>query len=328
MGRALIPTLAPDASMTLSKVMRDCLQYLGGVKGYSPGTIDQYDRTFRQFLAHLQNTGHADDVRSFLGDTVLAWVTDLGIRKVSPNTIISKLAALSTLADFARRLKNRHGKPLVAENPTKAFDWPEPVKTETKFLHPNELQAFLEAECPLHEALARDMLLGTAIRVSEAAEANVGDVVEVDGKHFLTVKVKGRKRTGEEKKYVPVSPALAQGLSDYLLARGLPDPSEPLLVNRQGERWTRGALTQAMTRLGLRAGIQRLSVSAHKLRHTANVLARFAGLDPLTRSALLTHGSPRAVERYDHLIPGELHEARQKQQEALARYLGRRPPSG
>jgi integrase len=99
-------------------------------------------------------------------------------------------------------------------------------------------------------------------------------------------------------------------------------------VNRQGERWTRGALTQAMTRLGLRAGIQRLSVSAHKLRHTANVLARFAGLDPLTRSALLTHGSPRAVERYDHLIPGELHEARQKQQEALERYLGRRSPPG
>jgi integrase len=76
-----------------------------------------------------------------------------------------------------------------------------------------------------------------------------------------------------------------------------------------------------MARIGKEAGIGRFKVSAHKLRHTANVVARRGGVDPVVRSALLNHSSLRAVQEYDHLLPAETYEARLQQREGLARYI-------
>jgi len=39
---------------------------------------------------------------------------------------------------------------------------------------------------------------------------------------------------------------------------------------------------------------------------------------------MLTHSDPRAQARYDHLLPGEVYEARLRQQAALQRYIGSR----
>jgi len=99
--------------------------------------------------------------------------------------------------------------------------------------------------------------------------------------------------------------------------------NEPLLVNQRGKRWKRTALSNLMARIGKKAGIGRFRVSAHKLRHTGNVVARRGGLDAVVRSALLNHADTRTVDQYDHLIPDELYEARLQQREALSRYLSR-----
>ncbi len=327
MARVTIPTL-PQSSMTLSQVMGQCLRYLVGVQGYSPGTSEQYDRAYRQFLAHLRAKGLPDDIRSFTSEHIMSFAGDLGQRGVSPNTIICRLSALSTFADYVRKLSDSRGRPMLRDgNPTKAFAWPDPVKTETKFLRPAELRDFLDVERPLNESVARDLLLDAAIRVTEACEANVEDLVELDDKHFLTCRVKGRKRRGEARHPYPLSAPMAEALRDYLLARGMPPGQEPLLVNRRGRRWTRSGLTQLMGRIGAKAGVTRFRVSAHKLKHTANVVARTAGLDRYTRSQLLAHGNDKTLDRYEHLLPDELYEARQRQEKALRRYIGRPPRS-
>ena len=134
-------------------------------------------------------------------------------------------------------------------------------------------------------------------------------------------------RTVEEKKYVAMSPALAQGLSNYLLARGLPDPSEPLLLSESAGRAVdpRGAHPgrDSARPAGGHSAAVGLGPQTAAQRQRAGPLRQARSPHP---ERLTDAGSPRALERYDHLIPGELHEARQKQQEALARYLGRRPP--
>lgn len=323
MGRVVIPTTPRDAALTLSELQAQCLTYLGGVQHYAPGTVEQYARTYRQFLHHLTTQGSRDDLRAFTAAAVLSFMTDLGGRGVHPNTIIRMVASLSTLAQFGMRLRDERGKPRLSENPTRGVPWPSPIRTETQFLHPSELRGFLDGECRAHAALARDVLLDTGLRVTEACELTVGDFLEVSGQHSLAVRVKGRKRRGEERKHVPVSQDMARALVDALLARGLPDPGEPLLVNASGRRWTRTYLSQTMTRLGVKAGITRFRVSAHKLRHTANVIGRLSGQDALVRSAMLTHSNPRTLERYDHLVPGELHQARERQRAALGQYIGR-----
>ena len=106
-------------------------------------------------------------------------------------------------------------------------------------------------------------------------------------------------------------------------------PTEPLVLTSEGCRWKRTGLSSLMARIGRDAGIDRLRVSAHKLRHTANVVARFArhedgtALDRWTRSRLLTHENPQSLDRYEHLLSGELSGAREAQRRAL-RPLSRR----
>lgn len=87
-------------------------------------------------------------------------------------------------------------------------------------MHPAELQKFQDVTIEPHVRLAADLHLGTGIRVSEACAANVGDVVEIDGRHFLLILVKGRKRRGEERQSVPLAPDLARRLQDSVLTRG------------------------------------------------------------------------------------------------------------
>lgn len=56
--------------------------------------------------------------------------------------------------------------------------------------------------------------------------------------------------------------------------------------------------------------------------YTANVVARGTDLDPYVRSRLLHHQNPASLQRYEHLVPDELHEAREKAVEGLRKYLG------
>jgi site-specific recombinase XerD len=307
--------------MTLRELAADCTVYLVSVRGYSPATLDGYDRTWSQFRTWLQGQGRTDSLREFTDDHVLAFITELGRRGAKVNTIVVKLGALSTLAQYAMHRKDERGKPLLERNPTKAFDWPQMQETETAFLLPDELRAFLSVELPSNEALARDLLVDTGLRASELCRANVGDVVEVDGGWSLAVTVKGRGHR-QRKITVPLSKAVSDEIQSELLARGMPRGDEPLLVNRSGKRYTRTGLQYIVVRTAKDAGIERARISPHKIRHTVNVVRKVGGMDAWTRSRLLGQSSERSQERYDHVVPGELRAAKDVQAEGLAKYLG------
>jgi len=318
---------------SLSRIVREALRYLGSVRNYAPTTLDGYETSFEQFRSFLLARQLPDDIHHFTGDTVRRFAEDLAERGSKASTIVIRLTALSSIANTLMKLNDGRGRPYLAQNPTKAFEWPTVDRPETKFLLPDELGAFLRVSRPVRESIARDLLVDTGLRVSELCRANVGSVITVDGKTALALTVKGRGRR-ERKRHVPISAAVASTLSDYLAAREILNPQdpkrrdEPLLLNREGLRWKRTSLSALMARIGREAGIDRLRVSAHKLRHTANVVTRFArredgsSLDRWTRSRLLSHENPQSLDRYEHLLPDELFEARAAQRQALNRYLG------
>jgi site-specific recombinase XerD len=307
--------------MLLSKGFQDALQFLGSVRGYSGATLGNYERTGYQFLAFLRGRGIEDAVKNFTSDTVLDFCSDLGARGVKANTILNKLHGLSTLARFLMKRKDGKGRPLLAANPTLGFDRPASTQTETKFLYPDELATFMAAEATPGVALARELFVDTGIRCAEACDANVGDVQKIGDTVYLTIAVKGRRRPGAQPASIPLSAACASLVEDALLRRGMPQPEEPLLVDNLGHRFNRSQLGMAMARLGERAGITRVSTSPHKLRHTANVVARQSGVDALTRAQMLNHRSLRTLARYDHLVPGETARGREQARLGLAKYL-------
>ncbi|MBZ5588652.1 MAG: tyrosine-type recombinase/integrase, partial [Acidobacteriia bacterium] len=179
---------------------------------------------------------------------------------------------------------------------------------------------------PAELVLPRLVLVDTGLRCGELCEANVGDLKDVAGAVYLTLRVKGRRQAGSQPVSVPLSATCAASVKAAIAARGPLDPGAPLFTDRHGRRFSRSQMTTAMIRLGQRAGITRVSTSPHKLRHTANVIARLSGVDPLTRAAMLNHRSLKTLARYDHLVPGEVAKGREAQRQGLAVYLAQGRP--
>ena len=83
---------------------------------------------------------------------------------------------MSSLARFMSRLKEGRGRAVLIGDPTKEFEGPRYTRPPQQFLYPQELLRFLDIKCPVRESLARDLLLDTMLRVSELANASVGDL--------------------------------------------------------------------------------------------------------------------------------------------------------
>src|SRR5262245_21773620 len=325
MGRpALIPLHKGDV-MRFSELARECLLHLEKNRGYSGRTTETYGAVYSQFRGFLENRTPKldDDVRHFNPETCFEYMEKLRDQGAAPNTVIGRLSALSTLARYGMKRPGPTGRRtdfVMTSDPTKTFDWPRAPRQETPFLHPAELEAFLNVPVLPEEAVMRDLLVETGIRVSEACRASVKDLRErPDGSRYLHLRVKSR---GERHEDFELSPMLAKSITERLIDSGrMTNPDAPLLVNQRDQRWERTALSMLMARIGRRGGLTRLRTSAHKLRHTANVVARISGLEALTRSRLLGHSNPTSIARYEHLLSSELTQAREKTMEGLNKYL-------
>lgn len=312
--------------MQLSTGMREWLKYLSAARGYSPATITNYDRTCNQFLRHVGDVGLRDECASFSVETVTSFYRSLGERGIHPNTIANKRHCLSTLARYLMKRKDGRGRYCMTENAALIAEGPKEVQPKTKFLHAEELRRFMALPLSPEMALVREVLVDTMIRRQEAVEANVGNLRDQDGTVYLDIQVKGRRGVNAEPRAIPLSPQLVEMVKDSLLRRGLPDPGEPLLVDERGHRFTVSQLTSRMMRLGKRAGIFRLVVSPHRIRHTSASIVWSETQDRVLLAELLNHQGTRHVERYIHLLPGASVEGRAAQRRGMARYLGCEAP--
>jgi site-specific recombinase XerD len=223
------------------------------------------------------------------------------------------------------------GRPLLTENPALLSEAPPESRPETKYLYEDEVDQLMAAPCSPQLRLARLALADTWIRRQELVETNVGNFIEQDGQHYLKIQVKGRRRKGEAPQMIAVSNYCAKQINAALATRGprlrdvardseavptsRPHDDEPLFVNEQGKRWTKSQLTNAMIRLGQKAGIRRITTSPHRLRHAGATRANADGVDQATLAAMLNHRGLRHVARYVHVSP-KRHAAIREQQSA------------
>jgi site-specific recombinase XerD len=207
-------------------------------------------------------------------------------------------------------MKVKNGKDYIVDvNPVDRVERPRKVRPVRKFLHREEISKVLSLEAPENEALARDLFFDTGLRVSEIANASVHDLrVTGDGTVILGASVKGRGRT-LEKVDIPLGKHVGERLMAQLQEREA-GPKDPIIVNREGRRYTRTTLSEMVMRMGKKAGIDRMNVRPHAIRHTYNVLARQAGVDVATRAKLLNHTDTNTLQRYDHVLPEETRAAR------------------
>lgn len=250
--------------------------------GASARTLQTYGAAFAEF---------AETGLSFTPGGVSQWKLQLVEAGQAPSSVNLKLSALSSLGRWAVQEEGPEGY-LLDENPVARVRRPKARRPAERFLELPEAKRVLGLHLPV------DFLLLTGLRVSEAVNCKVRDLHQ--GR--LTVRLKGG-RVSE----VQLPAGLASRLEALAASRS---PEAPLLVRGDGSPWNRLALTKAVARAARCAGITRLRVSAHVLRHTFNVAARAAGVDPTVRSRLLNHASSATLQKYEHAAAAEVDRAR------------------
>ena len=292
--RSTIPRWREDA-MQLSKVSGEFTRYLVERRGCSPRTRDKYDDDYGQFIAFVLDRG-GNDIRSFTADNVEAFAAMLVARGIAASTVGAKLSALASLAKYAMRQKGDRGKYLLTDNPVTRIERPKRQEPAIKHLSVTELRALLAAPADAGERLALALLADQPLRVTEWTDANVGQLTVSGDRTALTVVVKG----GRTRSKVLGDDVAAQ-LAAVLRQREA-QPDEPLLLNTQGNRYSRQTFSEMVSRNARRAGITRIAVRAHVIRHSIASIAAENGATVYEIAEMLNHRNLQTAQKYIHGI--------------------------
>jgi integrase/recombinase XerC len=142
------------------------------------------------------------------------------------------------------------------------------------------------------------LLYGCGLRISEAlglslGEAPVGDVLVVTGK-------------GRKQRYVPVLPAVAEAIADYLAACPYPLTKDgPLFVGARGGPLNPRLVQRQMQMLRGMLGLPD-TATPHALRHSFATHLLSGGGDLRAIQELLGHASLSTTQRYTKVEPEHL----------------------
>jgi integrase/recombinase XerD len=268
-----------------------------------PEALD-FDQLVPAWLASLRSantrSGYLVDVRRFAewcSEHGLALTEvrrhhlDLWVRVLEdrhrPATVVRKLAAVSSLFDYAESVG------LMASNPALRVKRPR-VAAEDQNVTPartrEELDALVRAARTPRDRALVEVLAVMGLRISEALALDL-DALERDRGH-LTFVIHGK---GNRYTRAAVPPRVAAALE--ALAEHEHRTTGPVFATR-GERWNRHQAGRAIKRLGRAAGLEG-PLRPHQLRASAITLALELG-DPLHRvQTFARHASPATTRRYD-----------------------------
>lgn len=262
-----------------------------------------YENALKDFMG-FTGIEQPDEFRTVTRSHVIAWRDDLAKREpaLSSQTIRHRLAALSSLFEY---LCERNA---VTHNPVKGVKRP-PVESydgKTPALGDHQARKLLEA--PEGDTLKgkRDRamlatLLYHALRREELCRLKVKDFKhERRGVPHLKVSGKGGKT-----RYVPLHPAAAGLVCDYLASAGHGDEDSGALFRPLHHRRAEGA-AQAITPDGLYKIVRAYSealgfqIGAHALRATAATNALDHQADIAKVQEWLGHANIATTRIYDH----------------------------
>ncbi len=266
------------------------------VSGHSLKTIGWYKWTLGTFGRWLVETGRSTKIENISILDARAFLQSEGQREtLCPNhpTGVERPGKLSdrTLHCYARCIRAwfnwMAAEELIDKNPMSKLKPPKLAKRFKEVLSTTEVERLLAELNPRTYIGARlyaivAVLYDCGLRAGEVANLDLHDVHWTE----YNLKVMGK---GKKERIVPFSPATHRALRKYLTLREqyVQDEPDALFLTVEGRRMTRESITQAIKRLGERAGIPRLH--PHLLRHSAAVAYLMNGGDQFGLKRLLGH---------------------------------------
>ncbi len=293
--------IGSPAKAGLRLALADWQAWLEHERRASRHTLAAYRRDLTQFLeflsGHLGGPPELDDLAALRTADFRAW---LAARAGQGLGRASNARALSVVRGFFRWLA-RAG---LVENPAlAALRTPRVPRSLPRALAADEAGEVLGLAGDLARAPwigKRDtavlvLLYGCGLRIGEALSLTRGEA-PAPGQEALSVTGKGRKQ-----RYVPLLPAVATAVQDYLAACpfALP-PAGPLFVGARGKplgaRRVQERMAEVRAWLGLPA-----TATPHALRHSFATHLLAGGGDLRAIQELLGHSSLSTTQRYTHV---------------------------
>lgn len=286
-------------------VQRFFIERLGNQLKASPNTITSYRDTFRLLLRYaadrVQRAPTELLVADIDADLVGMFLAD--IEKTRNNGARSRNTRLSAIRSFFKYVSINEPQLLhhcqrVLAMSAKRYD-----KRAIDYLTRTEIEAVIAAPdlSTWHGRRDRTLLafaLQTGLRVSELTNLSRGDIVLGAGAHARCMG-KGRKERA-----TPIRKDTAKVLRDWLSENEGPD-TDPLFVSNRGERLSRDAIEQIVSRhvaVGARQcpSLKKKRVSPHVLRHSAAMELLQNGVDRTVIALWLGHESAETTQMYIH----------------------------
>jgi integrase/recombinase XerC len=286
-------------------------QHLAAEKRVSPNTLKAYLGDIGEFLEHARGTRGVDrplEASELSTIVCRSYLASLHGRN-DPASVGRKLSSMKT---FFRLLVRRK---VLAASPVAGLRGPKRPKRLPAFLGKEEAGRLLDtpltqspAEAARDQALF-EVLYGAGLRISEACNLDLGDLVPDGASARITV----RQGKGRKDRIVPLGSTGWRAIQDYLphrdqlLAghRGVSPDTQALFLSRRGRRLGDREARRKLDRRELNAGVRR--VSPHGLRHSFATHLLGEGADLRSIQELLGHASLRTTQRYaqvdiDHLM--------------------------
>jgi integrase/recombinase XerC len=286
-----------SAKPDLSDAVTRWLDWLETERRVSPHTLAAYGRDLSSFLDFLaEHKGGVADLAALTALAPADFRAWLARRAAAEIGRASNARALSTLRNFFRFLDRRGLAKNAALIAVKSPKLPKPVP---KALTVEEAQTALdgvagmerEAWIAKRDLAILTLLYGAGLRIGEALGVRRGDAPRSAG----TLSVTGK---GNKTRLVPILPAVAEAIQDYLAAcpHALTKDA-PLFVGVRGgplhPRLVQGQMAKLRTALGLPE-----HATPHALRHSFATHLLAGGGDLRSIQELLGHASLSTTQRY------------------------------
>ncbi|HEY5210430.1 MAG TPA: tyrosine recombinase XerC [Stellaceae bacterium] len=285
------------ATPDLAEASARWCEWLASERRVSPHTLAAYGRDLAQFLDFVtEHRGGVPDLAALTALTPADFRAWLAHRVGHDIGRASNARALSTLRNFFRFLDRRGLAKNAALIAVKSPKLPKPVP---KAMSEDEAQTALDGGAGMEREIwiaKRDrailtLLYGAGLRLGEALGMRRGDAPLSAGAMSITGK-------GNKTRMVPILPAVAAAIQDYLAAcpHALANDA-PLFVGARGgplhPRLVQGQMMKLRAALGLPE-----HATPHALRHSFATHLLAGGGDLRSIQELLGHASLSTTQRY------------------------------
>lgn len=147
------------------------------------------------------------------------------------------------------------------------------------------------------------LAVNVGMRTIELSRANIKDIKEIDGLHFIDVYGKGCDEPEQRK---AIAPPVYDALQEYISSRtDRPTKDSPLFVatgNRSGGKRIASTTISTMLKRAMQAaGFDSESLTAHSLRHSCgNTVMEITGDNLFQAQKYMRHANPKTTEIYLH----------------------------